>query len=253
MGDSQISVAAEGGAGVIYTDSPDALLTTSPGRSRSQTAVNLSDITAFTAVTDGSIVIGTDTVTGIDLSGATSINDVVNTMTTAIHAAGLTTYNITLTFVNPSFYIAIVHTDGGIPVIGDASLGAITGLNNPVVETLFSDPTAPIQLNLGDFQNIRLSGISFTGQSWFTSTNVFRSGNEITAWMFGLSNTGAWNTMLDTSSSEVIVGEVIAYNVAYIQIKLTPAGLLTWERHPNVATWPSGLVPRLSHILVGGM
>ena len=61
-----------------------------PGRIRGSAILDISDLSAFTAVSAGTLAIGGVAVEGIDLSAAGTINDVVNTISAAVQAASPT-------------------------------------------------------------------------------------------------------------------------------------------------------------------
>ena len=90
-----------------------------PGQIRGTVMVDISDLTPFVAITDGTLSIGTETVTGIDLSAVATINDVIVALNAAISAnPALASYRMTLPYISPNYYGGVSRSDGDVEAVG---------------------------------------------------------------------------------------------------------------------------------------
>lgn len=217
------------------------------GNIRGSVVLDISDISAFTAITSGTLQIGTDTVTGIDLSAETTINEVVATINAAVQAvAGLATYTFSLDYINPRFYGRILRSDGDVPTIG-GTLEPLFGFAPPAntVSHMAASPfiTLPPPAGGGSWSHLAFDvlGQSYTGQSWYFRSDYWALGSGGVSSYLSFNNIGGWRTQSFEGAGAIVVGVAEAYNLPYFSILYDPATRrVSWREEraqPTQNTW----------------
>ena len=233
-------------------------LSTVEGQIRGSTVVNISDISNFTAITAGTLTIGGTAVNGIDLSSATTINEVIVAIDAAVKSvAALVTYTFGLDYVNLNFYGRVLRSDGDVPAVA-GTLDSEFGLSTPSDTVAYAPPSSPIIFPApsggGAWSHLAFSalGQSYSGQYWYFRSDfwAYASGNVSNYLAFN--NSGGWATNTFQDSGEIQVGVAQAYNLDYIDLFYDPATRsLLWRNarsQPTQATW----VPSLDVLVVMG-
>ena len=226
-------------------------LSTVEGQLRGSTVLNISDISNFTAITAGTLIIGGETVSGIDLSGATTINEVVTTIDAAVKAvAALANYTVGLDFVNPNFYGRILRSDGDVPAVS-GTLDSQFGFSAPGNTVAYVSPSPAIILPApsgGDEWShlaFRALGQSYTNQYWHFISDFWANESGYTSHYLAFNNTAGWEASLFADSGEIQVGVAEAYNLAYINFFYDPATrAFSWRNaraQPTQTTWTPSL------------
>ena len=217
-------------------------MATVPGKIRGSVILNISDISNFTAISDGSLEIGGTTVDSIDLSGASSINDVVNTISAAVQAV-LPSYTVGLDYINPNFYGRILRSDGDIPTIG-GTLEPLFGFEPPADRTAHAAASPNIVLP-GSWSHLqfRFLGQSYQNQYWYCQSDFWIVPEGSLSQYLAFNNSGGWqtNSFNDAAGGALTVAVLQAYNVTYFSIQYDPAsGEVSWTAEralPTANTW----------------
>ena len=147
------------------------------GQIRGTVVLDIVNISGFTAISDGTLTIGATMIDGIDLSAATTINDVVNAISAAVQLA-LPTYTVSLDYINPNFYGSIRRSDGDVPAIG-GTLEPLFGFEPPAARTDHEMQSPNIVLP-GSWSHLqmRFTGQSYTNQQWYCQSDFWRAGGH---------------------------------------------------------------------------
>ena len=186
-----------------------------PGQIRGSVALDISDLSAFQAVSDGTLTIGSETVMGIDLSSVTTINEVITALNTAIAAnAGLASYTVSLPFINPTFYGGIRRSDGDVEAVS-GTLEPLFGWAAPA-ETIAHEAASPsivlpARAGGGDWSHlmIRALGQSYVGQYWYFQSDFWAlAGAGSLSSYLAFNNSSGWATQSfsDPAGGEIVVG-----------------------------------------------
>lgn len=217
------------------------------GKIRGTVVLDISDISAFTAITAGTFNIGSENVTGIDLSGAASINDVVNLITAAVQAnAALSMYQVRVDYINPNFYGAVFNQDGDVAAIS-GTIEPLFGLANPA-ENRAHVPSSPFivlpeKVGGGDWRHLSFyaNGQTYQSADWFFEADFFALESGNLSNYFSLNNSGGWTMESFAGPGELQIGVVEAYNVAYFNVFYDPATrTFSWQPSrtaPSANTW----------------
>ena len=230
-----------------------------PGQIRGTVVIDISDITAFTAITTGTLTIGGVTVAGIDLSGATTINEVVNTISAAVQAEAQlgATYTVSLDYINPNFYGRIIRDDGDVPAVS-GTIEPLFGWAAPASTQAHVArspyivlPAAPGGGNWTHLA-IRALGQSYRTQYWHFLSDFWSVDSGNLANYLAFNNSNGWETSSFAVVGEIQVGAVIAYNVAYFNVLYNPdTRTLSWQparAQPPQTSW----VPSIETLQVMG-
>ena len=241
------AAAAPGGAGLTLVHSPlvspvVTRLAPVTGEIQGSVILDISDITGFTAISDGTLTIGATTIDSIDLSAASTINEVVNTITAAVQLA-LPTYTVTLGYVNPNFYGAIRRSDGDIPTIG-GTLEPLFGFEPPRTRRNHSAASPNIVLP-GSWSHLqfRFLGQSYRTQYWYSQSDFWLTEGQSLSQYLAFNNSGGWRTSSfnDPNGGALTVAVLQAYNVDYFSIQYDPAtGVISWTEEstqPGTDSW----------------
>ena len=214
------------------------------GQIRGSVILDISDISAFTAINAGTLVIGGVAAQGIDLSAATTINEVVNTISAAVQAA-LPTYTVSLDYINPSFYGRIIRSDGDVPAVS-GTLEPLFGFAPPAatVQHVAASPSIilPAPPGGGEWRHLslRFLGQSYRTQYWYCRSDFWLIEGEgsLSSYLL-LSNTGGWSTQsfADAAGGTLQVAAASAYSVEYFEILYDPAAReISWQPAPALPT-----------------
>ena len=240
--------AAAGGAGLTLLHSPlvsPAVERMAPvvGQIRGSIVLDISDISAFTAISDGTLTIGGTTIIGIDLSAATTINEVVNAITAAVQLA-LPTYTVSLDYINPNFYGRILRSDGDVPTVG-GTLEPLFGFDPPAARTDHAEASPNIVLPAGSWSHLqfRFLGQSYRNQYWYCQSDFWSVEALSLSQYLAYNNSGGWNTssFSDPAGGPLTVAVLQAYNLTYISIQYDPASReISWTEErtlPSANSW----------------
>lgn len=258
------ATAAPGGAALTLVHSPlvspaAERMVAAPGRIRGSVALDIGDLSAFTSITAGTLTIGGTMIAGIDLSGATTINEVVDTITTAVQLV-LPTYTVALDY-NPtgtdySFYGSIRHAGGDVPAIG-GSLEPLFGFAPPAarVDHMAASPNIVLP-GAGAWSHLqfRFLGQSYRTLYWYVQSDFWVTESGSLAQYLAFNNSGGWRTASfnDPAGGALRVAALEAYNVHYLSIQYDPAtGEISWSEE---RTQPTGenWVPSIDTLTVLG-
>lgn len=243
----------EGGGNLTLVHSPAISpaaerLANVPGEIRGTVILDIADISVFTAVTGGTLTIGGVTAAGIDLSGATTINDVVNTISAAVQGEAQlgAAYSVTLGYINPNFYGRIIRDDGDVPAVS-GTLEPLFGLAHPGSRTPH-EPASPFIVlppnpDGGSWKHLLFRGVGQTYQSadWFFEGEFFSLDTENLSSFFALNNSNGWETNSFAGAGALQVGLIESYNVDYFDVFYDPATrTVSWQATrtlPVGGTW----------------
>ena len=202
-----------------------------PGQITGTVNVDIFDISNFTAITDGTLIIGATTILAIDLSAETNMTGVINTINTAVKAM-LPTYTFTSYFKNPNFNGRILRTDGEVEIIA-GTLEPLFGFAPPAARVAVSLASPNIVLP-GSLDNLafRFDGQSYTGQFWHCESNFWTFGPETFSQYLGFDNQGFWYaaSFSDPLGGAITVAVLQANGAEYVRIKYDPATReISWE------------------------
>ena len=228
-----------------------------PGYIRGTVIIDISDISGFIAITAGTLTIDAIAVSGIDLSGATTINEVITAIDAAVKAAGLASYTFGLDYVSPNFYGRILRSDGDVPAIG-GTLEPLFGLAIPTVVSthlagspFITLPDPPGGDNWNSLQ-IRAVGQSYNNVFWLCQGDYFRTQAEGVSSFFAQSSGWLTNSFSAGVDMEIQVGVLNAYNVTYFDLFYDPASReIRWRTAralPAGANWS----PQISTLRIIG-
>ena len=252
-GAAAAAAAASSGAGPALVHSPAVnpaaeRMGTVQGRIRGTVILDISDISAFTAISAGTLGIGAVMVQGIDLSAATTINEVVNTISAAVQTE-LPAYTVSLDFINPNFYGRIIRSDGDVPAVS-GTLEPLFGFAPPAatVQHVAASPSIilPAPPGGGSWRHLsfRFLGQTYSGQYWYCRSDFWDLGDEGTlSSYFLLNNTGGWSsqTLADPAAGALQVGAANAYSLDYFEILYDPAAReISWRAAralPTQSSW----------------
>ena len=231
-----------------------------PGRIRGSAILDISDLSAFTAVSAGTLVIGGVAVEGIDLSAATTINDVVNTISAAVQAV-LPTYTVGLDYINPAFFGRILRSDGDVPAIG-GTLEPLFGFAAPAetVAHVAASPNIvlPAPPGGGDWRRLsfRMLGQTYEGAWWHCISDFWmvEDGSSLASY-FLLNNSGGWSarTLADPDGGPLQIGAANAYNLDYFEIEYDPASReISWRPARDLLPSSSNWAPSIDTLAVTG-
>lgn len=200
-----------------------------PGRIRGSAALDIADLSPFTAVSAGTIAIGGVEVGGIDLSAAATINEVVDAISAAVQAR-LPEYSVGLDYINPNFYGRILHYGGDVPAIG-GTLEPLFGFAAPAARAGHVAASPDIVLSAAPSGRWRSLSLRFTGQAyrsvyWHCRSDFWESADGLVASWFLLDGGGAWRSnslSAGADAAELQVAELVAYRLAYYEIFYHPA------------------------------
>ena len=199
MGFRQFGGGGGGGGALTLVHSPSVNpvaehLSTVEGQIRGATVLDISDISNFTAITAGTLIIGGVTVSGIDLSAATTINEVVTTIDAAVKAvAALANYTVSLDYVNPNFYGRILRSDGDVPAIS-GTLDSQFGFSTPANTVFYVAASPPLVLPApsggGEWSHLafRALGQSYNEQYWHFISDFWRDESGYTSHYLAFNN-----------------------------------------------------------------
>lgn len=227
-----------GGAGLTLIHSPAvspaaARLAAVPGRIRGSVVLDISDLSAFTAVSAGTLTIGSETVRNIDLSAATTINEVIDALNTAIgtNATLAASYSARLSYINPNFYGEILRSSGDVEAVS-GSLEPLFGWSSPAatVAHVAASPSIVLPARPGGgawaHLMIRAIGQSYQDVYWYVQSDYWAVGGAGSSLSHYLSllNSGGWQTQSFEADGEAIpIGVVVAYRLTYFTILYDPA------------------------------
>ena len=244
--------AGGGGAGgdQVLLHSPDVApavprLETVPGSIRGNVALSASDVSAFQAITDGTLTIGSETLTGIDLSSEASIPAVVAALNLAIGTnAALSSYSVTFGFINPSFYGILVRSDGNVEQV-TGTIAPLMGWNTPAETVQHAARSSflvfPERAGGGDWQQllIRAQGQSYTGQYWHFIGDFWMpsGGGDPVSHYLAFDNRSEWAGATFNGAGNLAVGVIEAYGVMYYSILYDNATrTLSWQTETTAPT-----------------
>ena len=219
-----------------------------PGQIRGSVALDIGDLSPFQAVSDGTLTIGSETVMGIDLSGVTTINEVITALNAAIGAnAGLASYAVSLPFINPTFYGGIRRSDGDVEAVS-GTLEPLFGWAAPA-ETIAHEAASPAivlpaRAGGGDWSHlmIRALGQSYRGQYWYSQSDFWALAGASISNYLAFNNSSGWATQSfsDPAGGEIVIGVARAYNVSYFSLLYDPATrTVSWRAERTLPTQSS--------------
>ena len=226
-----------------------------PGSARGSTAIDIGDLTAFTNVSAGTLQIGATTVQGIDLSAATTIQEVIASINSAIHGhLPLADYRLELFYNNPGaggdgkFYGRLLRSGGDVEAVS-GTLEPLLGLAAPAETTAHQAGSSPIVLPAparGAWAHLafRALGQSYTGAYWYFQSDFWSvgGGGSLSNYV-AFNNSGGWQTQTfqTEDASAIVVGVAEAYNLTYFSILYDPATReVSWRAErglPDSANW----------------
>ena len=218
------------------------------GQIRGTVALDISNLTPFQAISAGTLEIGSETVTGIDLSSVTTINAVIVAINAAIAAHGsLSTYSMSLPYVGGVFYGGVIRTDGDVPTIG-GTIEPLFGLAAPAT-TVAHEPASPFivlpeRAGGGEWSHlmIRAVGQSYRTQYWYFQGDFWSVDAGLLTNYLAFNNSGGWNTeSVAAPSGPIRVGVVEAYNAGYFEVLYDQdTRTVSWNPlriQPSQTTW----------------
>ena len=230
-----------------------------PGQIRGTVILDISDLAVFQAITAGTLTIGSETLSGLDLSAVTTINEVIVGLQAAIDANAtlMGSYTISLDYINPNFYGRILRSDGDVEAVSGTiePLFDFTPPGNTVLHVGRSPfIVLPEPAGGGEWSHLafRALGQSYRTQYWHFRSDFWAGTPENTAQYLAFNNSGGWQTATYAESGEIQVGVVVAYNVDYFNVFYDPATrMVSWQparTQPTSTNW----VPSIETLQVMG-
>lgn len=260
MASSSILVTRGGAGGQSLVHSPEVSpaverLVARPGEIRGSTVVDIGDITAFTDINAGTLTIGDVTVQGIDLSAASTIQEVFAALTAALQSdIRLTEYRCELWYANPGaggdgqFYGRLIHDGGDVPAVA-GTIEPLLGWAVPAASTAYAAASPPIVFpgspTGGHWNHLafRAVGQTYAGAYWTFLADVWRVDGATVSTCLSFTSGGAWRTQNFHTAEDgaIVVGIIEVYNLRYFSVIYTPATrTLSWRADrdlPDATSW----------------
>ena len=247
-GGGGVVVAGGGAPTLIYSPETRPVaerMASTPGQIRGTVALDISDISNFQAITAGTLIIGSETVAGIDLSAATTINEVIVALNAAIAAQGsLSDYIFRLLYIRQTFYGGI-HRSGSDVEAVSGTVEPLFGLAAPASTVAHIARSPFVTLAEGAYSQLtfKVLGQSYSTLNWYFESDLAITGTGSVAHYLALNNSNGWLVQASVAKPGEIVpiGVARAYNVTYFTLSYHPVTRqLSWVANrvlPTQASW----------------